>query len=362
MNPVPPVTKIEDFDIRLLFNVNLYIWIIMKLLKILNAILSTKLGKKVPLAVVHKITFRCNLQCKYCGCWKTKRKELTTGQIKKAMKEFANAGCVWWEITGGEPTIRKDIGEIIKYGKDLGFIVGMITNGLLVKQKIDELKYLDCMYISFDGSKKIHEGLRGKGTHEKVIEAIRLAKEYGINVYPETVLSRQNIENNCASLKEAIRLAKKLGCKLTITFPYRDRYNADFVDPFMPSKEQINQAADFLTREEQRGFIKIQRPYLEWCRKFNEDSKIKNCVAGRLFCEVFPDGLVVPCLFREDEGISGLKHGFVNAFRMLPEIKECGCTAGYMEYNFFLSLNPKTLLSRIGFIKDVILSRSFNLR
>jgi MoaA/NifB/PqqE/SkfB family radical SAM enzyme len=65
--------------------------------------------------------------------------------------------------------------------------------------------------------KKIHESLRGKGTYKKVLEAIKLAKEAGINVYPETVLSKQNLENNFKSLKEAIRLAKKLGVKLTIT-------------------------------------------------------------------------------------------------------------------------------------------------
>jgi MoaA/NifB/PqqE/SkfB family radical SAM enzyme len=234
--------------------------------------------------------------------------------------------------------------------------MAIITNGLLVKKLINELKYLDCMYISFDGSKRIHESLRGKGTYKKVLEAIKFAKAYGINVYPETVLSKQNIANNCASLKEAIRLAKEMKCRLTITFPYRDKYNWDFVDPYIPSKREINKAADFLTLQEQK-WIKIERPYLEWCKKFNENSKIKNCVAGKLFCEIFPDGKVVPCLFKEDDGINGLDYGFVNAFYKLPEIKNCACTAGYVEYNFLFSLNPKAVLNKLGFIKDVFLRR-----
>jgi MoaA/NifB/PqqE/SkfB family radical SAM enzyme len=324
----------------------------MKQLKILYGVLSAKLGKKVPLAVVNKITFRCNLKCKYCGVWKLNRKEMTTEQIKRAMKEFADAGCVWWEITGGEPTIRKDVNELIEYGKDLGFIVAMISNGLFVKERIKGLKKLDCLYISFDGLKSVHEKLRGKGTHKKVLEGIKLAKENGITVYPETVLSKQNIENDCASLKEAIRLANEMGCKLTITFPYKDRYNAPFIEEYMPDKEMAEKAINFLTKEENIGLIKIKRPYLDWCKNYWENKNKINCVAGKLMCEVYPDGFVIPCLFKEEQGINGLKYGFVNAFNMLPE-QNCGCTAGYMEYNFFLSLNPKQLLSRMSFIKDI---------
>jgi MoaA/NifB/PqqE/SkfB family radical SAM enzyme len=322
--------------------------------KVLNAIALSKFGKRTPLAVVNKITFRCNLNCKYCGCWKLNRKEMTTEQIKKAMKEFADAGCVWWEFTGGEPTIRKDVGKLISYGKDLGLIVAMITNGLLVKKRIKEIKKLDCMYISFDGLKSIHEKLRGKGTHKKVLEAIRCAKENGVNVYPETVLSNLNIENDCASLKEAIRLANELDCKLTITFPYKDAYNKDFIDKYMPTQEMIERAIKFLSKEENKELVKVQRPYLTWSNKNNIEKKI-DCYVGRLFCEVFPDGKVVPCLFKENQGIDGLKYGFVNAFNMLPTFRNCRCTAGYMEYNFFFSLNPKTLWTRRGLIKDVFL-------
>jgi MoaA/NifB/PqqE/SkfB family radical SAM enzyme len=147
-----------------------------------------------------------------------------------------------------EPLIRKDIGDIIRYGKDLGFIVSIITNGLLVKRYIKDLKLVDALYISFDGSKKIHESLRGKGTYKKVVEAIKLAKENGINVYPETVLSKQNLENNFSSLKEAIKFARKIGVKLTITLPYKDPYNYYFVDHYMPSREMIIKAAEFLKK------------------------------------------------------------------------------------------------------------------
>jgi MoaA/NifB/PqqE/SkfB family radical SAM enzyme len=321
-------------------------------IKVIKGILSSKLGNKVPLAVVHKPTFRCMLRCKYCGCWMQKVEELTTEETKKMMKEFADAGTVWWQITGGEPLIRKDIDEIIKYAKDLGFIVSIITNGLLVKHHLDSLKLVDALYISFDGSKKIHESLRGKGTHKKVLEAIKLAKEAGINVYPETVLSKQNLENNFKSLKEAIKLAKQLNVKLTITLPYKDPYNYWFVDPYMPTKEQVIKASEFLTKEES-GTIRIERPYLSWGKLFNPNKKLKICLAGKAFCEILPNGKIIPCLFRQELGVDGRKYGFLRAFRMIPEIRNCGCTAGYMEYNLLFSLNPKALLSKSTWIKEV---------
>ena len=325
---------------------------IKQVIKIAKGILSSKLGNKVPIAVIHKPTFRCMLRCKYCGCWMQNVEELTTEEIKRMMKEFADAGTVWWQITGGEPLMRKDIDEIIRYAKDCGFIVSVTTNGLLVKQHLNALKLLDALYISFDGSRDIHDSLRGKGTHKKTLEAMRIAKENGINVYPETVLSKQNLENNFRSLKEAIKVAKKLNVKLTITLPYKDPYNYWFVDQYMPSKKQVIKATEFLTKEES-NIIKIERPYLTWGKFYDANRKLKVCLAGKMFCEILPNGKITPCLFRQELGVDGGKFGFARAFRMIPEIRNCGCTAGYMEYNLLLSLNPKALLSKSKWIREI---------
>src|SRR3989339_1445427 len=81
-------------------------------LKYINAKLF---NKRVPLAVSWALTYRCNHKCSYCGLWKKETQELTAGQIFAVIDELALAGTQYIGFTGGEPLIREDIGEIIKY-------------------------------------------------------------------------------------------------------------------------------------------------------------------------------------------------------------------------------------------------------
>jgi MoaA/NifB/PqqE/SkfB family radical SAM enzyme len=73
--------------------------------------------KPKPSNVLFNITFRCNLKCKHCDIWKDKSgKELSTEEIKEIIDKLKN----WLEyfrlhFSGGEPLVRKDIFEIIKY-------------------------------------------------------------------------------------------------------------------------------------------------------------------------------------------------------------------------------------------------------
>jgi hypothetical protein len=120
----------------------------------------------------------------------------------------------------------------------------------------------------------------------------------------------------------------------------------------MPTREQVIKASEFLTKEES-GIIKVERPYLTWGKLFGPNKLLKVCLAGNAFCEILPNGKIIPCLFRQELGMDGRKLGFLKAYRMIQKIRNCGCTAGYMEYNFLFSLNPNALLSKATWIKDV---------
>ncbi len=88
--------------------------------KTILPIVASRFGKKTPLEVMYRITTRCNLRCKYCGIWRQKPKEMNTEQIKTAIKEFADAGTINWAFTGGEPLLRRDLGELINFANDKG--------------------------------------------------------------------------------------------------------------------------------------------------------------------------------------------------------------------------------------------------
>ena len=109
------------------------------------------------------VTDRCNLRCTYCMpqeeiAWKEHDEILTFEEITKLAKIFVSMGIKKIRLTGGEPTIRKNIEELVK---SLASIKGletitMTTNGILLKDKAAILKKsgLNSLNISLDTLKK----------------------------------------------------------------------------------------------------------------------------------------------------------------------------------------------------------------
>jgi len=88
-----------------------------------------------------RVTENCNSRCKTCFAWKNKSiHELTTEEIKDALKQLRDVGVELVWLSGGEPLIRNDIGKLVKECKLLGFKqVFVQTNGLLLQEKANEL-------------------------------------------------------------------------------------------------------------------------------------------------------------------------------------------------------------------------------
>lgn len=85
-----------------------------------------------------ELTYRCNLDCIYCYCKgsQSKEEELTTKEVKGIFDKLYKEGCLFLNLTGGEPLIRDDFLEIYAYAKEKGFIISILTNGQLFNKKI----------------------------------------------------------------------------------------------------------------------------------------------------------------------------------------------------------------------------------
>ena len=124
------------------------------------ALLKVKvLRKTAPVICVIVVNNRCNFQCKYCFgnyCFREKGPypDYTTAELKHLLDELYTLGTRYVNIHGGETLLRKDIGEIVDYIKAKGMYCCLITNGSLLKQKIDEIRNVDNLTISLDGRKK----------------------------------------------------------------------------------------------------------------------------------------------------------------------------------------------------------------
>ncbi len=147
------------------------------------------------------ITNRCTIKCDYC-CFSSNRKkleELSTDELKKVMRDAVSLGCEHIHFTGGEPLLRHDIGDLIAYAKSLDLKIRMQTNGMLLTKETAKRLYdlgLESVMISLDSdNRQVHDSIRGMGTWEKALEAIKIAKEIGLKVRVNSVLTKKNMDS-----------------------------------------------------------------------------------------------------------------------------------------------------------------------
>lgn len=307
---------------------------------ILKGTAKVLLGIKVPLKVQHYLTYRCNFRCKYCNLYSQESKELGTEAIKSILRDFVKAGTVSWTFTGGEPLLRKDIKELVEYAKQLGLHIAMTTNGSLVKENIDWIGKVDLLNISLDGTKEFHNNLRGKGSYDTTMGAIKLLKENHIPVAITSVMCKKSMEGNWKGLKEILGLAGDfLDIKIVVMPIYFDRYNKGKVNELMLSQSELKEGIAILREFKSRNHHKLMmsNASLDW---YKGKKKMK-CFAGKYYCSILPDGGVYPCLFRQEnkQSINPL-----DSFMKLETPKGCSCNLNcYVEYNHLLSLNPKSI-------------------
>src|ERR687895_409075 len=97
----------------------------------------------IPLAVLAELTHRCPLQCPYCSNpveLDRGSSELTTEEWKKVLSELAEIGVLQIHFSGGEPTARRDLVELVQHATDVGLYSNLITSAvLLTKEKLSPL-------------------------------------------------------------------------------------------------------------------------------------------------------------------------------------------------------------------------------
>lgn len=154
---------------------------------------SVLLGKRYPFYLDFRITNRCNLNCSYCDI-NERKCELKKEEIFSFIDKIED-DCFFIVISGGEPLLREDIGEIIDYIQEKeGIYVMLCSNGNLFEKKLNDIRNVDSVVFSLDGEEKIHDKFRGKGSYKRVIKAINSAKKQDFLVFTTTVLHSNNLD------------------------------------------------------------------------------------------------------------------------------------------------------------------------
>jgi uncharacterized radical SAM superfamily Fe-S cluster-containing enzyme len=153
-----------------------------------------------------EVTQNCNLQCKFCFADSSVRKEKEPSfedirfQYESVRKV---SGICNIQLSGGEPTVRNDLPQIVKLGSDLGFtFIQINTNGIRMADDESYVKALkeaglSSVFLQFDGTRDtIYETLRGRALFEKKRKAIENCKKYDIGaVLVPTLVPGVNIDN-----------------------------------------------------------------------------------------------------------------------------------------------------------------------
>ncbi|MBT9438656.1 MAG: 12,18-didecarboxysiroheme deacetylase [Desulfobacterales bacterium] len=150
--------------------------------------------------IVWNITRRCNLKCVHCYAHAKDQvfdNELTTEEGKNLIDDLSQYKVPVLLLSGGEPTIRKDLPELAAYAIEKGMRAVISTNGTLITQQMARvLKDIGLSYvgISLDGMEKIHDRFRGvKGAFRSALEGIKNCQDAGIKVGLRFTINKFNV-------------------------------------------------------------------------------------------------------------------------------------------------------------------------
>jgi len=169
-----------------------------------------------PIRMDLALTFRCQNGCLHCyvgGPHETE--EMSTESWKRVLDKMKELGIFIATFTGGEPTLREDLPELIAHAQKIGIVTGLVTNGRRLKDKdfvaTLEKAGLDFAQVTLESNDpKIHDQMTGsKRSWQETIEGIK-------NLIPTTIYTTTNTtltKLNAADFLETLDLIHSMGVK-----------------------------------------------------------------------------------------------------------------------------------------------------
>ena len=158
------------------------------------------------------VTDRCNLRCRHCyAAGMGTDGSLSFEAICGLIDELVQAGGDSIAISGGEPLLRKDIKQILAYASGK-LKTTLLTNGTLIDEEMAAFLSDLGVYvqISLDGiSRSVHEGIRGEGTFQPTMRAIKLF--LARNMEKRLALSISIVKSNLVEVPKLVEFALQSG-------------------------------------------------------------------------------------------------------------------------------------------------------
>jgi len=260
---------------------------------------SDALCALAPVGLLAELTHRCPLQCSYCSNpieLERVNVELSTEQWVSVMEQAGDMGILQVHLSGGEPTARKDLEEIISAASKAGLYTNLITAAVtLNRARLEDLakRGLDHVQISFQDVDAENAERIGayRGATQKKLDVARWVTELGLPLTVNAPIHRQNIHN----VGRYIDLALELGAQ-RLEIAHVQYYGWAFLNraALIPTYEQTLQSIELVERERERlkGVLTIDMVVPDYYAK-----RPKPCMGGwgKGFMNITPSGKVLPC-------------------------------------------------------------------
>jgi MoaA/NifB/PqqE/SkfB family radical SAM enzyme len=203
-----------------------------------------------------RLGFRCNARCGFCYYQdlldNPKDKEPTTAQLKRQLQVLRDCGASEVEFTGGEPTIRNDLGELTRFAKALGFVnVSVITNGL----RLGNAKYArslvtagvnDFLFSIHGHTAELHDQhTKIPGSFQKITQALANVQALGARCRSSTTITARNHAHTTQILGMLVGLRVE-SVHLAVFSPVAQAQSKDFgmAVRYTDAAESIKRAID----------------------------------------------------------------------------------------------------------------------
>lgn len=255
-----------------------------------------------PLRMDLALTFRCQNDCIHCyagGPHATP--ELNTQQWKQVIDRLSDIGVFTLTFTGGEPTLREDLAELLQHAQNKGMVTGLITNGRKLKDeayvKTLEQAGLDFVQVTLESHKpEIHDTMTSMiGSWEETVTGIRNMAKSRVYVTTNSTLSKYNAADflNTVDFIKSLNVAA-FGCNSLIHSGKAEEVKDEFALPMETLKELLPRIRD---RAHELGLKFLWYTPTQYCRfdPVQLGLGIKSCTAAMINMCVGPNGDVYPC-------------------------------------------------------------------
>jgi len=303
--------------------------------------LRTEGGGK-PFIIGHLITQQCMCKCRSCLWRHNDWKDVPAEAIKKFYAEAAEEGFLACAISGGEPFLRKDLGEILRFIKEKTDIsILLFTTGWFLEERMDEiLPHIDMLVMSLDSARpERHDEIRGlPGLYDRLMKGIEQVKRK----YPELSLQfNVCVQKGIAEeIDDLINLAKKKDLRISfdvITEFRHGKSGGHFVETDMglPLPELQRVCARLLEKKREGAPILNSELYFKY---FIDGKPGYKCHLPKLgICMVDSRGYVEDCL-NLDTPIANIQEMPLKEIMELPRFKQlridaencCSCNSPNM--------------------------------